>query len=819
MTTLAVDEALLESVAARLDLREPNREAVESIICEISQHFDVEGRGPPFDAIVDSATGMGKTYILAACIEYFAAARGVRNFAVIAPGRTIRDKTIANFTVGHRKSLLGGMEVVPVLVTADSFVSAGTRAAMDDESQVKIYVFTIQSLLKPTTDRGRKTHEFQEGLGGAFYKHLQGLTDLVVFADEHHCYAGRAFSEAIRELVPWAVVGLTATPLPGSESRIIYKYPLAAAIADRYVKTPVIVGRKDDRSDIETKLLDGATLLRAKSQAAEAYAREHGAPMVHPVMLVITENIEEAEEYAEILKSPNFDGGEWAGRVLTVHSDAPDEALEQLEQVEDADSRVRVIVAVGMLKEGWDVKNVYVVASTRPSVSSILTEQTLGRGMRLPWGKYTGVEMLDTLEVLAHERYEELLRRANVLNEAFVDQRTRALLRVAADGEKEVARETEKVAARVVIAERVAEREGDATVGAGGSTRVVDMESRKQEAKSGMEMLRSYSPKLGVSIRVPRLMMRPVPGEFSLADVTNYEDFRKLGVQLSADPEGELRRMRVSARVEKGPDGLRRTVLEAAPAADTVQASAPLFESGDARSRLADAVLHSEIVTARNYKREAKALEPIIDAFFDGLGTNADTVLASFHSRASARLIRLVTEVVRRTAPAPKFSEVVEVYALEKVRERAHNESRDRAGTFVRQDGYLGWKKSLYACEWFDSEPERNVANTVDESAEVSVWLKLKNGELPILWKHEGREYNADLVVVEKDGTHWVVEVKSDRDAQTGDVGGKREAARRWVSYVNTDPKVEVKWRYVLVTETDIAEAKGSWSALKRLGV
>ena len=37
----------------------------------------------------------------------------------------------------------------------------------------------------------------------------------------------------------------------------------------------------------------------------------------------------------------------------------------------------------------------------RSSVSEILTEQTLGRGMRLPFGSYTGIEILDTLEVVA----------------------------------------------------------------------------------------------------------------------------------------------------------------------------------------------------------------------------------------------------------------------------------------------------------------------------------------------------------------------------------------------------------------------------------
>ncbi|MDQ6841843.1 MAG: hypothetical protein M3025_05390 [Actinomycetota bacterium] len=44
----------------------------------------------------------------------------------------------------------------------------------------------------------------------------------------------------------------------------------------------------------------------------------------------------------------------------------------------------------------------------RSSVSEILTEQTLGRGLRLLFGAYTDWELLDTLEVLAPERYEDL---------------------------------------------------------------------------------------------------------------------------------------------------------------------------------------------------------------------------------------------------------------------------------------------------------------------------------------------------------------------------------------------------------------------------
>ncbi len=317
---LDIDEDLIEEISSRLDLREPNREALESLVLELAQHYSVDAKPPPFEAVIDAATGVGKTYIIAAAIEYLAA-RGVRDFAVIAPGRTILNKTIANFTPGHPKSLLGSMMASPQLITAETFSTPAVRVAMDDDAQTKLYVFTVQSLTAPTTKQGKKTHEFREGLGAGFYKHLASLEDLVVFADEHHCYFGEVFSAAIRELHPHAIVGLTATPDPKTpDDQIIYRYPLAAAIAEKWVKTPVIVGRRDDRADTLTKLTDGLALLSYKDDALEAYCIETGNPRVNPVMLLIAKDTAEADDFRDVLASHEFDGGKWADTILLVHS-------------------------------------------------------------------------------------------------------------------------------------------------------------------------------------------------------------------------------------------------------------------------------------------------------------------------------------------------------------------------------------------------------------------------------------------------------------------------------------------------------------------
>jgi len=157
MADLQLFEDTIAEISARLDLREPNREAVQTLAAEVSQYYDVDGDLPPFEAVIDSATGVGKTYILTGSMELFAATYGVRDFVVVTPGRTILDKTRDNFTPGHAKSLLGPMSFRPVVITSDNFATPAMRSAMDDDSQVKVYLFTVQSLIKPESKTGRKT--------------------------------------------------------------------------------------------------------------------------------------------------------------------------------------------------------------------------------------------------------------------------------------------------------------------------------------------------------------------------------------------------------------------------------------------------------------------------------------------------------------------------------------------------------------------------------------------------------------------------------------------------------------------------------------
>jgi len=125
--------------------------------------------------------------------------------------------------------------------------------------------------------------------------------------------------------------------------------------------------------------------------------------------------------------------------------------------------------------------------------------------------------------------------------------------------------------------------------------------------------------------------------------------------------------------------------------------------------------------------------------------------------------------------PQPRYDEVVKLKTFAPPRATDKTVSPDRFGTFSRSVAYNSWKRSLYTIEWFDSRPEREVANTLDDSAQITCWVRLHTGELPILWTSGGRKYNPDFLVIETDRTHWIVEVKADRDLTSADVQGKRQ--------------------------------------------
>lgn len=443
----------VNAIAGRLSLRPPQRRSLEILdrITEIvppRKGADIAAAlaviRSEFPTVTDFerefpslcfalATGVGKTRLMGAFISYLHLAHGINNFFVMAPNLTIYKKLITDFTPNTSKYVFKGIaefaQDAPEIITGDNYeAKAGTL--FDQLLRCRVNIFNISKINSEV--RGGKSPRIKrlsEYIGESYFEYLAGLPDLVLIMDESHRYRASAGVRAINELKPVIGLELTATPFVETTEgavpfkNVILDYPLGKAMSDGFVKEPAVVTRKNfnpagmTAEAIELmKLQDGVRLHEQVKVELETYARESGNVIVKPFVLVIARDITHAKQLIDLIQSDAFFEGRYKTKVIQVDSSKTgaeeDEMVERLLKVEHTDEPTEIVIHVNMLKEGWDVTNLYTIVPLRAANARILIEQSIGRGLRLPYGKRTGVNSVDRLNIIAHDKFQEIVDEA-----------------------------------------------------------------------------------------------------------------------------------------------------------------------------------------------------------------------------------------------------------------------------------------------------------------------------------------------------------------------------------------------------------------------
>jgi len=369
---------------------------------------------------------------MGAFISYLHLAKGINNFFVLAPNLTIYNKLISDFTPNTPKYVFKGIAEFategPEIITGDTY---DKRSLFGDLYRVRINIFNISKINSEVRGgNAPRIKRLSEYIGQSYFDYLASLPDLVMLMDESHRYRASAGIRAINELKPILGLELTATPFvettkgPVQFKNVIYDYPLARAMADGFVKEPAVVTQKNfDPKQFtpaqleELKLQDGIRIHEATKVELETYARQNECRLVKPFVLVIARDITHAKDLLDLIQSEKFFEGRYKDRVIQVDSSqtgAQEEVMiEKLLKVEDPSEPTEIVIHVNMLKEGWDVNNLYTIVPLRAANARILIEQSIGRGLRLPYGVRTGVTAVDRLNIVAHDRFQEIVDEAN----------------------------------------------------------------------------------------------------------------------------------------------------------------------------------------------------------------------------------------------------------------------------------------------------------------------------------------------------------------------------------------------------------------------
>lgn len=372
------------------------------------------------------ATGVGKTRLMGAFIAYLYTQYNIRNFFVVAPNTTIYDKLKRDLSDFNSQKYvfrgLGCFSAAPQIITDDDYKS---KQISTFESDIRIFVYNIDKFNKEDATM-RKVNEI---IGDSFYQYLSSLPDLVLIMDESHHYRAERGAAALNELHPLMGLELTATPLVTKGNKqvpfknVVYEYPLSKAIEDGYTRTPFAVTRSDidfynfgDEQLDKLMLLDGITCHENTRRKLAVYAANHGKPVVKPFMLVVCKDTDHAAWVERYIKSDEFRDGAYRNKTIIVHSKQKGSETEAntklLLEVESPDNPVEIVIHVNMLKEGWDVNNLYTIVPLRTAASKILREQMVGRGLRLPYGERTGDRDVDAVMLTAHDKFQDILDEA-----------------------------------------------------------------------------------------------------------------------------------------------------------------------------------------------------------------------------------------------------------------------------------------------------------------------------------------------------------------------------------------------------------------------
>ena len=824
------------------------------------------------------ATGIGKTRLMGACIAYLHYEKGIRNFFVMAPNLTIYRKLKDDLgNPANPKYVFRGLDRFvnpPRIIDGDNY--GNFRQGAFGFNDVVINVFNISKLNAESKDGkgGRaRIKRLNEVLGESYFEYLQSLPDLCIFMDEsHHYHADRSF-EVINDLRPILGVELTATPQIQKGARkidfrnVVYEYSLAHALNDgMYVKVPLVATRENFRPEDYTdeqldriKLLDGLRIHEDTKSRLEVYARTFGKPIVKPFVLVVAKDTEHSKHIMDYVTSDEFFGGYYRDKVIEVNSTKKgaekDENIELLLSLERPDNRVEIVIHVNMLKEGWDVTNLYTIVPLRTSASDTLTEQTIGRGLRLPYGERTGDEYIDRLTIVSHSKYAEIIAEAKkpdslVRKVYFIDptlggEVPQAQTTVEMPTAYDTATSDESFVGQVVLAlegvvAATSPEEPETAEKAGEVARFVTAFSAKtvRELNKQVRTFDALSDERTLEVAttsVARETIRQFPGlNLSKEDLMPViESAMRTCVQALTDTVIPIPQAVVQPFVEvkRGyyPFHLDTRNMSWRPTGDKLVGT-ELMEGGRTVSLDVKSAMESHVDTPENeivrhiivrdnidYGECADLLYSLIGELKEHLLTyldesEAEQVMRERQKHIAEMIYLQMNEHFYReetgfkTVQMRPFSRIESGFGSKMATDDIYDLRANVPAGEVRSKVFGGFRKACHTLYKFDSNTERTLAIVLENDDAVLRWMRPSPKQFNIYYDSAAtKRYEPDFVVETEDRI-YMVETKAAKEVDSEEVRAKAKAAREYCRAVtewNADHNGK-PWEYDVVPHDSV---------------
>jgi len=848
------EEALsyLDAISTHCDYKCDDKETVEAAASEYSENnrkvrtkFDF----PSFCYAM--ATGIGKTRLMGACIYYLYKTKGYKHFFILAPGNTIYDKLRKESNPAHPKYIFKGLEAEmgrPLVWDGENYDQYPVKyehgsLLIDHTSEIQLFIFNIGKIFNSKTDVQFNFHKFKETLGASFADVLAQFDDLVICMDEAHHYYAPASMRAINYLRP--ILGLEFTATPKSLSNVIYSYDVARGAAEGYLKIPVVMGRSNiagySQDDIEEmKIRDGLTLHEHRKSVLREYCANNELDYVKPIVLIACRDTEHAKKIRALIDNDDFMKGKYKGKVIEIHSKQTGEESEEnvrlLLSIESASNPIEIVLHVYKLKEGWDVNNLFTIIPLNAAKSDILAMQTIGRGLRLPFGEQTGNEDLDTLDIVAHDHYRELVD--EIRNSDIFRYR---------DLDKSGVEDSESVDVSSTFEEGQLSFIDEAITAAG-----IKSFDQVRNPQTQLEIYQAYvknfmasrqkdkksddSNQLSLFDVAPEVMQtgeNPVattasdsttsPALGNKADSKRpmtQEEFTKTVTEYSAKAISVPKILvQTTSEVKFNRFEVKRTIQDFEIATAKIErfdainqhlltvVDAQALEVEDARNTLACMLLDS--ISELSYD-DADFIIDVVEQYLSQIPGDEEE-----KKKIVRRYAGLIVNDIKKQIYAHMDKKTQNVHIVQKdlivFRKFVKNVKKggqvryDKAFTDksnIKKYLFTGYRKSYYPANAFDSDTERLFSIILEEDPDVIRWIKPPLNQLGLFWK-AGQQYNPDFLVETTTGK-YMVEVKALNEVNNEEVVSKAREGIRWCSFATTADPDHKTWEYRLISDDNI---------------
>jgi type III restriction enzyme len=494
-----------------------------------------------------------------------------------------------------------------------------------------------------------------------------------------------------------------------------------------------------------------------------------------------------------------------------------------------------------MLKEGWDVTNLYTIVPLRAANASVLVEQTIGRGLRLPFnGERTGVEKVDKLTVVAHDNFSKIIAAAQDPNSILTK------LKFVEIEESELNNKVEVVTVQNTFNQNIQKEQEEVN-----KIQDTTKKQKQQNIVDAKKILVDIIPTFNSNSQVKKVddLMKPEIKQ-KVIDAVQKElssgQGNLFGVQILEEAIGiyenfvsdyknniiEIPRMDLvlgattasfddfdldtkDFNYEQLNDEIVRIGLKD-KSYDTIQVQSGVNFGSPVKLLISEIINYSEVDYDENADLLHKLARQVIIELEHNKKTEDDIrkIVFQWRSLIANKVYKQMMAHFKLNEPdyikpnVKPFTKIEE-WNFTTLKNEGQKDYRDESFPAVQVPKYVfrGFEKSCHFEYKFDSRTEQTFSFILENDNVVLKWLRPAQNQFRLWWNNNSKLYLPDFIA-ETEDCIYMIETKASNELMTSEVQEKAKSAVKYCKYATefTAENNGKPWKYALIPHDKVSK-------------